>query len=558
VTGFRSGTGALTEDELRKTLEEAQRQADTVFAQYQLSQLLALGGSLPLMAASVIGELVRASDAVVGALWLAAPGEEHLRLVATEPDIDPATAGPTGWRRGPFVVDTLAGATPTGRPVGNAIPSGFASGAVAAAWVGGHGWHGVALDERRDLGGGQLDARLVGFLALRPRDGERLPADRIRLLALVRHELAIALRASQLREELAGEQALLAAILDGASEGIVAVDDHRRVVRLNRAAVALFGGRTPEPGATCETVLGCAGPEGLRCGPQCRVQEVWRSQSGVVEAELRLAAGDAGEIPVAASFSAMDAPEGGAVVVLRDLRSERAAEELRASFLAAVSHELRTPLSLITGHVDSLLDLGLEPAEQRRSVERIGGAAARLQALVDELLDLTQLEHASLALHRSRVEVAALLETVIGSLGEWPGMPQIDTQVPPSLPDVHVDPVRIGHVLVNLVDNARRYGGPGPIAMTARRRRTTVVVTVEDGGPGIAPDERALVFDRLYRGRVARDAHPGGMGLGLHVCRRLVEAHGGQIWIEPDPGRSAVSFSMPIARRGPARAGGGT
>jgi PAS domain S-box-containing protein len=519
-----SGTSALTEAELRRSFEEAQRQADTVFAQYQLSQLLALGGDLALMAGSVIGELVRASDAVAGAVWLAAPSGGGLRLVATEPDPD-AVPGP-------------------------AIARSFPSAAAAEAWARDQGWHGVALDERRDLGEGELGARVVGFLALRPEDGARLPVDRVRLLGLVRHELAIAFRAALLREELAGEQALLAAILDSATEGIVAVDDRRRVVRVNRAAVALLGGRVPPAGAPCETVLRCADPEGLRCGERCRFEEALAHRDAAVEAELRMMLEDGTQVPIAASFSAMAGREKGAVVVLRDLRAERAAEELRASFLAAVSHELRTPLALISGHVESLLGLGLDPVAERRSVERIGLAAARLQALVDELLDLTQAEHASLALHRVRVSVRELLDSVVGGLGEWPGMPPVHVTLPVALPDINVDPVSIGHVLVNLVDNARRYAGTGAIEIRARRQRSTVVITVEDAGPGIPPDERVLVFDRLYRGRAARDAHPGGTGTGLHVCRRLVEAHGGRIWIEPDAGRSAVSFSLPVARRG--------
>jgi signal transduction histidine kinase len=432
------------------------------------------------------------------------------------------------------------------------VPAGFATPAVAEAWARRHGWHGVALDERRDLGSAELGSRVVGFLALRPADGEQLPPDRVRLLGLVRHELAIAFHAGQLREALAGEQALLAAILDGANEGILAVDERRRMVRLNRAAVSLLGGRVPAGAATCEAVLGCAQGDFLRCGPQCRFEEVLVGPKRLVDTELRLRAPDGTEIPVAASFSAMPGPEAGAVVVLRDLRAERAAEDLRASFLAAVSHELRTPLALISAYVDSLLDLGLDPAAQRRSVERIGLAAARLKQLVDELLELTQVEHASLALHRSRVEVGELLETVVGGLGEWPGMLPIHVDLPPDLPEVDVDDVRIGHVLVNLVDNARRYGGPGSIVIRARPQPGTVVISVEDDGPGIPLEERARVFDRLYRGRHARDAHPDGSGLGLHVCRRLVEAHGGRIWIEPDAERSAVSFSVPIALRRPA------
>jgi len=243
--------GGLTEAELRRTLDEAQRQADTVFAQYQLSQLLALGGELRLLAAGVVGELARASDAVAGAIWLAPPRETSLALVATEPDLIARPTGPTGWVIGPVVREPGK----EGDLAGNVIPGGFVTIGVARSWVTRHGWHGVSLDERRDLGDGTIGADVVGFLALRPATGRPLPDDRIRMLAMVRHELAIAFRAAQLRERLAREQGLLAAILDGAGEGILAVDARRQVVRLNRAAITLLGGRAPTAGATCAAVL---------------------------------------------------------------------------------------------------------------------------------------------------------------------------------------------------------------------------------------------------------------------------------------------------------------
>jgi two-component system sensor histidine kinase KdpD len=91
------------------------------------------------------------------------------------------------------------------------------------------------------------------------------------------------------------------------------------------------------------------------------------------------------------------------------------------------------------------------------------------------------------------------------------------------------------------------------VTITARRSRRTVVITVSDTGPGIPVDERGLVFDRFYRGRSARDGTTRGTGLGLYVCRRLVEAHGGEIWVEPDVTRSAISFGLPAARAGAAR-----
>ncbi len=541
---------AVTDAERRQIFEEAQRQADAVFAQYQLSQLVALGGELPVMARSIIGELVRVADAVAGALWLVTPPHRYLRLAATEPDV-------------------LA------YPDAVTVPERFATLADAEAWARPSGWNGVVLDERREIGDDQPDTRVTGFIALRPPEGVALPPDRVRLLALVRHELAIAFRAAQLRHTLASEQALLAAIFDGANDGIVAVDDQRRVVRVNRAAWSLLGGRRSVGVETCRDLLGCgeplertaaqataqdsaspgtgAGGPALRCGVRCRFEEVLEGPSGIVDAEMRLVRVDGSDIPVAASFSAMAGRETGAVVVLRDLRAELAAEELRASFLAAVSHELRTPLALIGGYVDSLLQLDLDPATQRRSLERIGSAATRLNVLVDELLDLTRLEQASTGLRRTRVDPRALLSGFTADLGETPGMPPVQLDVPPDLPAVDADALRIGHVLMNLVDNARKYAGPGPVTISAHRARRLVVITVEDSGPGIPADERSLVFDRFYRGRSVRDGGTRGSGLGLYVCRRLVEAHGGQIWVEPDAGRSAISFSLPHARYVPAR-----
>ena len=138
-------------------------------------------------------------------------------------------------------------------------------------------------------------------------------------------------------------------------------------------------------------------------------------------------------------------------------------------------------------------------------MERIGDAATRLNLLVDELLDLTQLEHASMGLHRTRVDLAALL----GGVHARPrrvarACRRSHVAVPSDLPPVDADAQRIGHVLANLADNARKYGGDGPVTITARRSRGMVVVTVQDTGPGIAADERSLVFDRFYRGRTAR------------------------------------------------------
>lgn len=532
----------------RTLFEDAQRDADAVFAQYQLSQLLALGGDLRTMAASVVAELVRVTDAVAGALWLSPPGDRSLNLVALEtaerPSSDPCADG-------------------SGPP-----PEAFGSVERNLAWARASGWRAVTLDERRELDGREVDARVVGVLAFCPPAARDLPSEGVRLLALVRHELAIAFQAAQLRHALAGERALLAAILDGANDGIVAVDAACRVVRVNRAALALLGAQSITPAtSSCRELLGCAseeseaalpdgagrvgtGPAGataLRCGPRCRFEEAMDHPWAPIAGEQVVMSQDGTAIPVAASYSAMLGADPGAVAVLRDLRAEQAVEELRGSFLAAVSHELRTPLSLISGYVDSFLGLDLDEAAQRYAVERIGGAAGRLAELVNELLELTRFESTGLALQRSIVHLRSVVARLADDLAESPGAPAVRVAIPPDLPPVEIDPLRIGHVLANLVDNARKYGGGGPITVNAREDRDGVVVTVHDTGPGVPIEERPHVFDRFYRGRNARAGRTPGTGLGLYVCRRLVEAHGGRIWVEGEGGGSAVSFSLPVA-----------
>jgi signal transduction histidine kinase len=531
---------ALEADRWR-SFEDAQREADTMFAQYQLSQLLASGGDLSALATAVLDELLRACDASAGALWLSAPGEPELELVASVREHVSGTGRQGGHRRL--------------RPV---LPRVFADAGAATAWCRRHGWQGVALEERRDLGERGFEQALVGFVALGAPAGSALTPEHARFLALVRHELAMAFRAAQLREALASERSLLSAILDGASEAIIAVDATRQVVRLNQAALSLLHDAEAQPqGATCREYLGCGPDEHaqdgrLRCGQTCPFEDVLRGAAPITNREHSIIGRDDVEVPVVGSYARMSGPDAGAVAVLRDLRAARAIDELKSSFVAAVSHELRTPLALIRGYVESVLHLELEPEAQRRFIVRIGQAADRLSELVGEILDTAHLESDRLALRRERVELAEVVGSLTADLAELPGTPPVAVDVPADLPRVDADPARLTQVLANLVANAAKYGGGKDARITVRARHSgrTVVVTVEDLGAGIAADERAHVFERFYRGGRVRQTSTPGSGLGLYVCQRLVEAHGGHIWLDDPPVGTSVSFSLPVAAIG--------
>lgn len=527
------------EAERRRVFEDAQREADAVFAQYQLSQLLAAGGSIEELAPAVLAEAASAVGAGGAALWLAPPGVAALELVATFPGDPVAPVGP-GWA---------------------AVPRRLADAAAAQVWCGAAGWTGVTLPEGRRIGGeGALAAAVgaVGFLAIRADPGAPLDDDHARYLASVRQELAVTLRAAQLRASLFREQATLAAILEGATDAIVAVDAERRIVRLNAAAAALVG--TPAAigtGMRCVEFLGCSGPAieragepgELLCGPRCPFAEVLEGGAPIAGREIAVRHRDGGPVPVAASVSRMPTPDGGAVGVLRDLRAARSLDQAQTSFVAAVSHELRTPLALIDGYVQTLLQLELDGQTRRSHLERIAVAARRLATLVDDIIDVGQLESDALVLRRSPVAVDGLLGGYLAERGERPGATPIVLQAPRGLPPADIDGPRIRQVVANLVENAEKHAGPGALVQVRARRgdEATIVVTVADGGRGIPAEDRDHVFERFYRSRAAREAHVPGSGLGLYLCRRIVEAHGGWIRLDATTKGTSVSLGLPVA-----------
>lgn len=500
-----------------------------MFAQYQLSQLLASGDDLGKLAPAVLAEIARTSGAGEAALWLATPARRTLHWVASlELTDEPATDGSVG---------------------GTEVPIAFADSATAGRWAGRAGWFGIPLEESRALGVGGAGHVALGYLAIRPARGHALEPGHARYLGLVRRELALAFRAAQLRGALLHERATLAAILDGASDAIIAVDSDGRITRLNGAAARLVGAAEREGiGATCEAFLGCL-PEdggGRGCGRTCPFQEVLAHGRPLVREQV-VAGADGAAIPVAASYARMTGSPPGAVAVLRDLRGTRALDALKSSFVATISHELRTPLALISGHSQSLLHLGLDAPTSRHHLERIGDAVNRLGALVDEVIDVSRLESDQLHLDRAPVDLEALVRAFVEEQGELSGAPPITLDMP-SLPKVDVDARRVRQVLANLAGNTQKYAGPGA-SITIRARHLppdSVVVTFADDGQGIDASEQAQVFDRFFRGGRMRESHIPGSGLGLYVCRRLVEAHGGWIRLDTTRHGMSVSFRLPV------------
>lgn len=216
------------------------------------------------------------------------------------------------------------------------------------------------------------------------------------------------------------------------------------------------------------------------------------------------------------------------------------AEEMRSSLLSSVSHDLRTPLAAVTGAASTLLQQGDElPAATRRDLlQAIHEEAARLGRIVANLLDMTRLESGALVLRKEWTPIEEPIGTALGRLEAQLGERAIRVDVAPDLPLVQLDPILAEQLLVNLLENAAKYGGDGPIEVRAADNAGAVVVEVADHGPGIPSGSEQRIFEKFYR--ASQGGRAGGVGLGLAICRAIAMAHGGSITAANAPGGGAV------------------
>jgi len=230
----------------------------------------------------------------------------------------------------------------------------------------------------------------------------------------------------------------------------------------------------------------------------------------------------------------------------------QAAEKLQAALLNSISHDLRTPLVSITGALSSLAEDGaaLDAGARRVLVDNALEEARRLNRLVGNLLDMTQLEAGAVKVKREPIEPADLVGTALEQLRERLTDRAVVVEVPADVPLVSGDMVLLVQVLVNLLDNALKYSPPqAPIEVRARATSEAVEIEVADRGSGIPPEDLARVFDKFYR--VQHRGNVTGTGLGLAICRGLVEAHGGQVQAANRPeGGARVWFTLPLAEGG--------
>jgi two-component system sensor histidine kinase KdpD len=217
----------------------------------------------------------------------------------------------------------------------------------------------------------------------------------------------------------------------------------------------------------------------------------------------------------------------------------REAEQFRATLLHLVSHNLRTPLAVIKTALTSLLDMPTLSGEGRQLLLDANQEADHLNRLINNVLRLSRLEAHALQLHE---DWNALDEVISVVLARWPRATSdgvLSARVSPTLPLVRFDFDLIEAALTNLVDNALRYGHP-PVQVTAQECADEIWISVQDAGPGVPEPDRARLFTRFS------STTSKGIGLGLAVCKGLIEAHGGRVWAEFSPGQTRFTLALPF------------
>jgi two-component system sensor histidine kinase KdpD len=214
-------------------------------------------------------------------------------------------------------------------------------------------------------------------------------------------------------------------------------------------------------------------------------------------------------------------------------------ESLRNTLLSSISHDLRTPLSAITGAATTLLqrDVLIDTESRIDLVKTIQEEAERLNLIIKNVLDMTRLESGAITVNKEWQPFEEIVGVVLNRLGDRLKDRPVTVKLPGNLPLIPFDGLLIEQVLVNLFDNALKYTPRGtPLELSASESFYTVTVSLADRGPGIPPGEEERIFEKFVSGR----ASGGGVGLGLAICRTIINAHGGRIWAENREGGGAV------------------
>jgi len=350
----------------------------------------------------------------------------------------------------------------------------------------------------------------------------------------------MSLKLKEMLATISEDRARLTSILDNMADGVILTDAEGSVVLTNRAAQKLLGIRdkNTEGRPLIEVVREHELNDLLNSCLETGQEQIAQFELATLNKFLRVIA-----IPIA--NDRLD----GVLLLIQDLTELRSLHTMRREMVGNISHEFRTPLAGIKAMVETLQDGAVDDREAAKDfLSRIEAEVDRMTQLVAELTELSRIETGKAELKLELVNLNMIVEEVIAQL-----TPQAERQnlslemtLADDLPATPVDKERIRQVMVNLIHNAIKFNRPGgSIRTTTKQSEGSVVVEISDTGTGIAKDDLPQIFERFYKADKSRTGQ--GSGMGLAIAKHIVEAHGGNIWVQSEEGKgSTFSFSLPL------------
>lgn len=353
-------------------------------------------------------------------------------------------------------------------------------------------------------------------------------------------------------EQLHDQTSRLEAIVESLEDGLVLEDPHGDVLFCNRSAARLAGLSPIETaGRPVDELLALLARRAVE--PAAAAAELAATCNGGDRDSVELTlAGDGGGIDLRVQL--FDVTDGsgqriGRGQLWQDVSEDRSLDRMKSALIATVSHELRSPLALIQGYASTLLadDVSWSADEQLEFLSTIRTESDRLARLVQNLLDLSRIEAGALDVRR---EPQSINQIVRRAVSAFPAetLDRVSLDLASHLPLVDVDADRVEAVVRNLVDNATKYSPAGsPVDVTTENGDAGVIVRVYDRGAGVPAAVAERIFEPFVRADIRLSRRVPGVGLGLSICRGVVDAHGGEMWMTPEDPGTTFAFSLPLS-----------